>query len=99
MNLNKSELIDALAAKCDISKVAAGNALDGLLEVVTETLVKGDGISLIGFGTFSVGERAARTGRNPQTGAPLKIPASRTAKFSAGAKLKAALNVGKGKKK
>lgn len=91
-NLNKSELIDALAAKSDISKVAAANALDGLLEVITETLSRGDGISLIGFGAFTVGERAARTGRNPQTGAALKIPASRVAKFSAGAKLKAALN-------
>ncbi|GHU10332.1 transcriptional regulator [Betaproteobacteria bacterium] len=94
-NLNKSELIDALAAKSDISKVAAGNALDGLLEVITETLVNGDGISLIGFGAFTVGERAARTGRNPQTGAALKIPASRVAKFSAGTKLKAALNSAK----
>jgi DNA-binding protein HU-beta len=99
MNLNKTELIEALAAKADISKVAAGNALDALLEVVTETLAAGDGISLVGFGSFTVGERAARTGRNPQTGAPLKIAASRVAKFSAGAKLKAALNTAKGKSK
>jgi DNA-binding protein HU-beta len=98
MNLNKSELIDALAAKSDITKVAAANALDGLLEVITETLVRGDGISLIGFGTFTVGERAARTGRNPQTGAELKIPASRVAKFSAGQKLKSALNSDKDSK-
>ncbi|MDR1887820.1 MAG: HU family DNA-binding protein [Zoogloeaceae bacterium] len=92
MNLNKSELIEALAARSDLSKAAATNALNGLLEVITETLVKGDGISLVGFGAFSVSERAARTGRNPQTGATLKIPASRVVKFSAGAKLKDALN-------
>ena len=90
--MNKTELIEALAAKCDISKAAAGNAIDGLVDVITETLAKGDSISLIGFGTFSVGERAARTGRNPQTGAELKIAASKAAKFSAGAKLKAAVN-------
>ena len=99
MNQNKSDLIEALAAKAAISKTAAGNALDALLEVVTETLVAGDGISLIGFGSFTVSERAARAGRNPQTGAPLKIAASRVAKFSAGAKLKAALNAAKGKGK
>jgi DNA-binding protein HU-beta len=99
MNLSKTELIEAMAAKANISKTAAGNALDALLEVVTETLAAGDGISLVGFGSFTVGERAARTGRNPQTGAPLKIAASRVAKFSAGAKLKAALNTVKGKKK
>jgi DNA-binding protein HU-beta len=99
MNLNKTDLIDALAAKADLSKTKAGDALDALLEVITETLSKGDGISLIGFGSFTVGERAARTGRNPQTGAPLKIAASRVAKFSAGAKLKAALNAAKGKAK
>ncbi|MDR2365611.1 MAG: HU family DNA-binding protein [Zoogloeaceae bacterium] len=98
MNLNKTELVEALAAKAEISKTAAGNALEALLEVITETLVKNDGISLIGFGSFTVSKRAARTGRNPQTGAPLKIAASRVAKFSAGAKLKAALNTTKGKK-
>ena len=97
--MNKTELIEALAAKCDISKAAAGNAIDGLVEVITETLAKGDSISLIGFGTFSVGERAARVGRNPQTGAELKIAASKVAKFSAGAKLKAAVNASKAKKK
>ncbi len=90
--MNKTELIEALAAKCDISKAAAGNAIDGLVDVITETLAKGDSISLIGFGTFAVGERAARTGRNPRTGAELKIAASRSAKFTAGAKLKAAVN-------
>lgn len=90
--MNKTELIEALASKCDMSKAAASNAIDGLLDIVTDTLAKGDSISLIGFGTFSVGERAARTGRNPQTGAELKIAASKAAKFTAGAKLKAAVN-------
>lgn len=90
--MNKTELIDALAAKCDLSKAAAGRAVDGLTEIITETLAKGDSLTLVGFGSFSVGARAARTGRNPQTGAALKIPASKTPKFSAGAKLKAAVN-------
>lgn len=90
--MNKTELIEALAAKTDLSKAAAGRAVDALTEIVTETLTKGDSISLIGFGTFSVGQRAARTGRNPKTGAELKIAAAKTPKFSAGAKLKAAVN-------
>ena len=90
--MNKSELIDALAAKTDLTKADAGRASDGLTEIITETLAKGDTVSLIGFGNFSVGERAARTGRNPKTGAELKIAASKAPKFSAGAKLKAAVN-------
>lgn len=90
--MNKTELIEALAAKCDLSKAAAGRAVEGLTEIITESLQKGDSVSLIGFGTFGVGQRAARTGRNPKTGAELKIAASKTAKFTAGAKLKAAVN-------
>lgn len=90
--MNKSELIDALAAKTDLTKADAGRAIDGLTEIITETLAKGDTVSLIGFGNFWVGERAARTGRNPKTGAELKIAASKAPKFSAGAKLKAAVN-------
>ena len=90
--MNKSELIDALAAKTDLTKADAGRAIDGLTEIITETLAKGDTVSLIGFGNFSVGERAARTGRNPKTGAELKFAASKAPKFSAGAKLKAAVN-------
>lgn len=90
--MNKTELIDALATKCDLSKADAGRAVDGLTEIITEVLAKGDALSLIGFGNFSVGERAARTGRNPKTGEPLAIAASKQAKFSAGAKLKAAIN-------
>jgi DNA-binding protein HU-beta len=99
--MNKTELVDALAAKGSISKAAAGNALDSLIEVITETLADGDTISLVGFGAFSVGDRAARIGRNPQTGKELKIPASKAVKFSVGAKLKAAVNTPKkgGKKK
>ncbi len=90
--MNKTELIDALAAKCDLSKAAAGRAVDGLVDIITETLAKGDTINLIGFGSFSVGERAARTGRNPKTGEELQIAASKAPKFTAGAKLKAAVN-------
>lgn len=90
--MNKSELIEALATKCDLSKAAAARAVDGMTEIITEALVAGDTVSLIGFGNFSVGARAARVGRNPKTGAALKIAASKTPKFSAGAKLKAAVN-------
>jgi DNA-binding protein HU-beta len=97
--MNKTELIEALAAKGNITKVAAGNALDSLLDVITETLSTGDSINLVGFGAFSVAERAARVGRNPQTGKELKIPASKAVKFSVGAKLKAAVNIAKGGKK
>lgn len=90
--MNKTELIEALATKCDLTKADAGRAIDGLTEIITETLAKGDTVALIGFGTFSVGERAARTGRNPKTGAELQISASKAPKFSVGAKLKAAVN-------
>jgi DNA-binding protein HU-beta len=90
--MNKTELIEALAAKCDLSKAAAGRAVDGLIDIITDTLKDGGDVSLIGFGSFSVGERAERTGRNPQTGKEIKIAASKTPKFSAGAKLKAAVN-------
>lgn len=89
--MNKSELIDAIAAHADISKAAAGKALDGVVAAVTEALKKGDTVTLVGFGTFYVGERAQRTGRNPKTGAPLTIPASRSPKFRAGKALKDAL--------
>lgn len=90
--MNKAELIDALATRTDLTKADAGRAIDGLTEIITETLTKGDTVSLIGFGNFSVGERAARTGRNPKTGEELTIAASKAPKFSAGAKLKAAVN-------
>jgi DNA-binding protein HU-beta len=90
--MNKTELIDALAEKCELSKSAAGRAVDGLTEIITDALSKGDTVSLIGFGNFSVGERAARTGRNPKTGEAMDIAASKAPKFSAGSKLKAAVN-------
>lgn len=90
--MNKTELVEALAAKNGTSRAAAAEALDNLLEIVTETLADGDPIVLVGFGSFSVSERAARTGRNPQTGKAIKIAASKAVKFSAGAKLKAAVN-------
>lgn len=90
--MNKSELIDAMASKADISKSSAGEALDAMLEAITTTLKKGDSLALVGFGTFSVGERAARTGRNPRTGEAIEIKASKNAKFKAGKALKDALN-------
>lgn len=90
--MNKTELIEALAEKCDLSKAAAGRAVDGLTEIITEALVQDDTVGILGFGTFSVGQRAARTGRNPKTGEAIKIAASKSPKFSSGAKLKAAVN-------
>ena len=99
--MNKTELVDAIAAAADITKVQAGRALDAVLESVTETLKKGEKVTLIGFGTFETRERAARTGRNPQTGKEIQIAASTTPAFKAGKTLKDALNAsskGKGKK-
>ncbi len=90
--MNKSELIEAMAESGDISKAAAGRALDGMVEAITDALKNGDPVSLIGFGTFSVKERAARTGRNPQTGATIEIAASRIPGFKAGKALKDAVN-------
>ncbi len=79
--MNKTELIDAMADAADISKAAAGRALDGLIGGITEALKNGDQVSVIGFGSFSVRERAARTGRNPQTGATIQIKASKNPAF------------------
>jgi len=90
--VNKSELIDIVASKADISKSAAGDALDAVLEGITSALKKGDGVTFVGFGTFSVSDRAARTGRNPRTGEAIQIAASKLAKFKAGKALKDALN-------
>ncbi|BEV70937.1 MULTISPECIES: HU family DNA-binding protein [unclassified Paludibacterium] len=89
--MNKSELIDAIAAQADISKAAAAKALDGMIASVTDALKKGDTVTLVGFGTFYVGERAARSGRNPKTGETIKIAAARSPKFRAGKALKDAL--------
>ena len=90
--MNKSELINHIALKSDISKAAAGRALAGVIEAVTKTLKKGGTVSLVGFGSFGVTKRKARTGRNPKTGAVLKIKASKAPRFRAGKALKDALN-------
>jgi len=85
--MNKTELITQIAESADISKRAAGDALQGFMDALTETLVQGEKLSLIGFGTFSVTERSARTCRNPQTGKSMKIPAKKVVKFKVGSKL------------
>jgi DNA-binding protein HU-beta len=90
--MNKSELIDAIADSSGLTKADTGRALDGLIDAITDTLKKGDSISLIGFGTFSVKERAERQGRNPQTGEPITISAARIPSFKAGKALKDAVN-------
>ncbi len=85
--MNKGELIDAVAKDVGISKAMAGKALDSIINAVTKSLKKGDRVALAGFGTFSVVKRKARTGRNPQTGKPIKIPAKKVAKFNVGVRL------------
>ncbi len=86
--MNKSELIEALAKATDLSKADSGRALDALVETITKTLKKGGQVALVGFGTFKISKRAARVGRNPQTGAALKIPARKVPRFVAGKTLK-----------
>lgn len=90
--MNKSELIDAIAAAADLSKADAGRALDATIEAVTGALKKGDSVSLVGFGTFAVKQRAAREGRNPQTGKTIQIAAATVPGFKAGKALKDAVN-------
>jgi len=90
--VNKSELIDQIAKSADISKAAAGRALDATIGAIKTSLKKGGLVTLVGFGTFYVGKRAARMGRNPQTGAAIKIKAAKVPKFRAGKALKDALN-------
>ena len=90
--MNKSDLIDAMAADAGISKAAAKAALESFMGSVTSTLKGGGKVALVGFGTFSVSKRSARTGRNPQTGAEIKIAAKNVAKFKAGAGLSDAVN-------
>ena len=89
---NKSQLIDQIAADADISKAAAGRALDSFIEAVSGALKDGDSLALVGFGTFSVRERAARSGRNPQTGETIQIAAANIPSFKAGKALKDAVN-------
>jgi DNA-binding protein HU-beta len=90
--MNKSDLIDAIAQSANITKAEAGDALDGALSAIKDALSKNDSVTLVGFGTFKVGERAARTGRNPRTGEEIKIDAARVPKFIAGKALKDAVN-------
>ena len=90
--MNKLELVAAMAEKAELSKKDAEAALKAFTDTVAEELKKGDKIALVGFGTFEVSERAAREGRNPQTGAPMKIAASKAPKFKAGKALKDAIN-------
>jgi DNA-binding protein HU-beta len=85
--MNKSELVDAMASEAKITKADASRALQAFMNATTKSLKKGDRVALVGFGTFSVAKRAARNGRNPQTGKPIKIAAKKVAKFKAGAEL------------
>lgn len=89
--MNKSELIDSIADKADLSKAAAGKALEAVVATVTESLQKGEDVSVIGFGTFGISHRSARTGRNPKTGEAIQIPAGKAPKFKAGKALKDAV--------
>ena len=85
--MNKQELVDAIAAESELSKKDSKTALEAIIKSIGETLKKGDKVTLVGFGSFSVVGRAARTGRNPQTGKELQIPAKKTIKFSTGSEL------------
>jgi DNA-binding protein HU-beta len=89
--MNKSDLINTVASSADISKAAAGKAVDGVIEAITDALKAGDTVTLIGFGSFSVRERAARAGRDPRTGAALEIKAAKIPAFKAGKMLKDAV--------
>ena len=89
--MNKTELIEALSSKTDLSKAAAGRAVDALVDIITTTVAKKQDVQLIGFGTFKAAKRAARTGKNPRTGEALKIAATTVPKFTAGAAFKAAV--------
>ncbi len=93
--MNKAELIEAMASGSKLTKADAGRALDSMIEAVAKGLKKGDRISLVGFGSFSVAKRAARTGRNPQTGKEIKIAAKKVVKFKAGSELAGSVNKGK----
>lgn len=90
--MNKSELIDAVADAAELTKADAGRALDAIIDVIKKSLKKGNTVTLVGFGTFEVRKRGARTGRNPQTGETIKIKASKVPAFKAGKALKDAVN-------
>jgi DNA-binding protein HU-beta len=85
--MNKAQLIDAIAANAGLTKADAKKALDAFIKATTQALKKGDRVALVGFGSFSVSKRSARTGRNPQTGKEIKIPAKKVVKFKAGSDL------------
>jgi len=90
--MNKTELVAAIASESGLTKADAARALEATVSTITKTMSSGDSVAIIGFGTFKVGDRAARVGRNPQTGAEMQIPAARVPKFSAGKGLKDAVN-------
>ncbi|HNY45452.1 MAG TPA: HU family DNA-binding protein [Casimicrobium sp.] len=90
--MNKAELIESIAKSADVSKAAATRALDGAIKAISLALKKNDVVTLVGFGSFYVGKRTARTGRNPRTGAAIKIKAAKVPKFRAGKALKDAIN-------
>lgn len=90
--MNKSELIEAIATSADLTKADAGRALDATIKTITDALAKGDSVALIGFGTFSSKQRAARTGHNPRTGEAIQIAAANVPAFKAGKALKDAVN-------
>ena len=90
--MNKTELIDTIADAADISKASAGNALDAVIDTITSELKKGESVTLVGFGTFTVRNRAARTGRNPRTGESIEIKAANVPAFKPGKALKDAIN-------
>jgi DNA-binding protein HU-beta len=93
--MNKAELIDAIADSAELTKADATRALDATIESIQKALKKGDRIGLVGFGSFSVSKRAARIGRNPQTGKEIKIAAKKVVKFKAGSELSGSINKGK----
>jgi DNA-binding protein HU-beta len=90
--MTKAEIVDQIAADADISKAAAGRALDSALDSITKTLTNGDAVTLVGFGTFTVSKRAARKGRNPQTGEEISIAAAKVPRFKPGKALKDTIN-------
>lgn len=90
--MNKQDLVAKVAQKADLSKTKAAEVVDAVIDSIKSTLKKGDDVRLVGFGTFTVSKRAATTGRNPRTGEPIKIPASKQPKFKAGKELKKAVN-------
>jgi DNA-binding protein HU-beta len=92
MNMNKQELLDAIALAVGTSKSATAETIDAFVAFVTQAVAEGDGVQLVGFGAFSAGQRAARTGRNPRTGETIQIAAAKTVKFTAGKAFKDVVN-------